>query len=168
MKAVLFATLLLASQFGHAGEVAAVTPAPVSNAEQPYDEAADAKQAVKQALIAGRKAGKPVLLVFGANWCKDCRALDKALKSEKNARLITKSFEVVKIDVGRFDKNLDLDTVYGNPIKKGIPAAVVLAPDQRLLYATKAGELADARSMSEEGIYDFFRDVVANAEKQAR
>ncbi|HEY9103379.1 thioredoxin family protein [Chitinimonas sp.] len=166
MKAALFITFLLASQLGHASEPAVNTPAPAAAAEQPYDEAADAKQAVKQALITGRKANKPVLLVFGANWCKDCRALDKALKSDKNAKLIAKSFEVVKIDVGRFDRNLDLDTVYGNPIKKGIPAAVVLAPDQRVLYATKAGELADARSMSEEGIYDFFRDVVVRAEKQ--
>ncbi|MDN3577428.1 thioredoxin family protein [Chitinimonas viridis] len=134
--------------------------------EQPYNEAADARADVKQALIEARKAQKPVLLVFGANWCKDCVALDTALKTEKNAALIAKEFKVVKVDVGRFDKNLDIDTVYGNPIKKGIPAVVVLAPDQRVLYATRAGELASARSMNDEGVYGFFRNVVEQAGKQ--
>ena len=46
---------------------------------------------------------------------------------------------------------------YGNPIKKGIPAAVILSPSGQVLYATKAGELADARRMSESGVYDFFK-----------
>lgn len=141
---------MLASLIGLAGEM-------------PYDEAVDAKQAVKQAQIAAHKTGKPVLVVFGANWCEDCRALDKALKQDKNAKLIAKEFEVVKINVGRFDKNLDLAAIYGNPQKKGIPAAVVLSPDNQVLYATKAGELADARGMSEDGIYNFFKQAVERA-----
>ncbi|PHV13283.1 thioredoxin family protein [Chitinimonas sp. BJB300] len=131
----------------------------------PYDESANAKEEVKQALIKARKTQTPVLLVFGANWCEDCRALDRALKNDKNAALMAKSFNVVKIDVGRFDKNTDLDTVYGNPIKKGIPAVVVLAPDQRVLYATRAGELANARQMNADGVYGFFQDIVAKAGK---
>ncbi|WP_460528953.1 thioredoxin family protein [Chitinimonas naiadis] len=152
MKSMLTTALLLLSTLGMA-------------AETPYNEAADAKQEVKQALISAHKAQKPVLVVFGANWCEDCRALDKALKSEKNAKLISKEFEVVKVNVGRFDKNLDLDTVYGNPIKRGIPAVVVLAPDQRVLYATRAGELADARTMNDEGVYGFFKNIVDQAGK---
>lgn len=58
--------------------------------------------------------------------------------------------------MGNFDRNLDLSASYGNPIKKGIPAAVVLSPANRLLYATRAGELANARGMSETGVYEFF------------
>jgi protein disulfide-isomerase len=139
----------------------------VGAADMPYNEQADAKAEVKQALIDAHQSNKPVLLVFGANWCEDCRALNGALKSEKNADLIKQSFNVVKIDVGRFDKNLDIDTVYGNPIKKGIPAVVVLSPDNEVLYATKAGELADARRMNEDGVYGFFRDVVAKAKSGA-
>ena len=101
-----------------------------------------------------------MLVIFGANWCEDCRALDQALKTGRNATLMAKEFEVVKVDVGRFNRNLDVARMYGDPIKKGIPAAVVLSTDNRVLYATKAGELADARRMSETGIYDFFESVV--------
>jgi protein disulfide-isomerase len=75
----------------------------------------------------------------------------------KSADLIAKEFEVVKVDVGNFDRNLDLAARFGNPIAKGIPAAVVLSPAGQVMYATKAGELADARRMSDSGVYDFFK-----------
>ncbi len=140
----------------------------VGAASLPYDESADAKATVRQALSAAASDQRPVLVIFGANWCEDCRALDQALKSGRNAELIAGSFRVVKVDVGRFDRNLDLDRTYGDPIRKGIPAAVVLSADDRVLYATKAGELANARRMSETGIYTFFEDVVRASHDQLR
>jgi thioredoxin 1 len=127
----------------------------------PYDESADAKAAISQALTTAQHDGKKVLVVFGANWCKDCRELDKALHGRSQS-LIDGKFVVVKINVGQFDKNLDLAESYGNPIKKGIPAAVLLTSDNKVLYSTKGGELADARSMGDNGIYDFFTGVVKN------
>ncbi|MBV8665128.1 MAG: thioredoxin family protein [Burkholderiaceae bacterium] len=128
-------------------------------ADLPYDESADAHAGISHALADAQSAHKEVLLVFGANWCKDCRELDKALHG-KSAPLIDGKFVVIKVDVGNFDKNLDIAETYGNPIKKGIPAAVVLTADNKILYSTKGGELADARSMGENGIYDFFSKVV--------
>ena len=133
----------------------------------PYDENADAKAEVQRALSAAQASGMPVLVIFGANWCADCRALDKAFSTGKNAELVSREFKVVKVDVGNFDRNLDLAARYGNPIKKGIPAAVVLSPQNEVLYATRLGELADARHMSDTGIYDFFKRVVQQA-KQGR
>jgi thioredoxin 1 len=129
-------------------------------ADLPYDEKADAHADLTRALTQAKTDNKKVLAVFGANWCKDCRELDKALHG-KSAALIDGKFVVVKIDVGNFDKNTDLAKDYGNPIKKGIPAAVVLTPDNKVVYATRGGELADARSMGETGIYDFFNEMIA-------
>ncbi|WP_410209806.1 thioredoxin family protein [Aquirhabdus sp.] len=131
----------------------------LSTTAQAYDVNANAKADVQQALTAAQKSKKPVLLVFGADWCPDCRALDKALKTGKNAKLIAKSFQLVKIDVGNFDHNVDLSDRYGSPIKKGIPAAVILSPENQVLYTTKAGELANARKMSDDGVYEFFKQA---------
>lgn len=130
-------------------------------ATQPYDESVDAKAQVQQALAVAQSEQLPVLVIFGANWCSDCRALDKSLKTTKSAELISKAFVVVKVDVGNFNRNLDLVAVYGEPIKNGIPAAVILSPNNSVLYTTRAGELANARRMSDSGIYDFFRNVSA-------
>jgi protein disulfide-isomerase len=133
----------------------------------PYDESADAHKDVQQAFDAAAKAKRPVLVIFGANWCGDCRALDAALKAPANAELINKEFVVVKVDVGNFNRHLDIAERYGNAIKKGIPAAAVVSPEQALLYTTKGGELANARKMSDTGVYDFFRNVVATAKAAA-
>ncbi|UTH74758.1 thioredoxin family protein [Chromobacterium sp. IIBBL 290-4] len=145
-KYFLMLALLLAS-------VAAVA------ADLPYNEQADAKAELQQTLAAAQQSHQPVLLILGANWCEDCRALDAALKTGKSAELVNREFKVIKVDVGNFDHNLDIDAAYGHPIAKGIPAAVVLSSDNKVLYATRAGELADARRMSETGIYDFFDRV---------
>jgi thioredoxin 1 len=129
-------------------------------AELPYNESANASAELQSALVAARADHNDVLLVFGANWCPDCRELDKALNGSSHV-LISGHFQVVKVDVGRFDKNLDLANQYGNPIKMGIPAVVVLSADNKIVYSTKGGELANARKMGDTGIYDFLSSHVA-------
>ena len=130
-------------------------------AANPYDESADAKAEIRLAQVEARKADVPVLVVFGANWCGDCKILDLAFKEGSSAPLIAKNFKVVKVDVGRFDRNVDIAEGYGVPLKKGIPAVAVLSAQGEVIYATRAGELADARGMGESGIYDFFAKVSA-------
>jgi len=135
---------------------------PSHAAQAPYDEQADAASDLRHALAAARRDHKQVLVVFGANWCPDCRALDQALHGSSR-KLINERFDVVKIDVGNFDKHLDLANRYDNPIKMGIPAVVVLDAQNRILYSTKGGELANARRMGENGIYDFLSRNVAKS-----
>ena len=131
-------------------------------APQPYDEAADAKAEIQAALVQAEKAKVPVLVVFGANWCGDCKVLDIAFKSGSSAALIDKNFKVVKVNVGRFDRNVEIAETYGVPLKKGIPAVAILNPAGKVIFATRGGELADARNMGERGIYDFFVKAAAN------
>jgi protein disulfide-isomerase len=126
-------------------------------AEQPpYDEKADAHQQVAAAIAEASQAHKNVILVFGANWCPDCRALDAQMHKEELAALIATNYEVVKIDVGRFNKNQDLGEKYHVPLKHGIPALAVLDAGGMLLYAMDQGQFADARRMSYESIKEFF------------
>ena len=128
-------------------------------ADGPYNEAADARQDIRQALSQAAQSGKSVIVVFGANWCGDCKVLDLAMKEGASAPLVAREFQVVKVDVGRFDRNVAVAESYGVPLKNGIPAVVILSAANKILYVTRAGELADARSMGENGIYDFLREV---------
>ncbi len=126
-----------------------------SNLPKVYDESINADLAVASALITAKNSNKPVLIVFGANWCPDCLALDQAMKEEPTAGLVSSSFVVVKIDIGNFDRNMDISARYGNVVKRGIPVAVLLSPDEEVLFATHAGELSSARRMGPARIYDF-------------
>jgi thiol-disulfide isomerase/thioredoxin len=129
-------------------------------ADEPiYDEKADASQQIAAALAAASQQGKParnIVLVFGANWCPDCHALDDSMHKAELAALLEKEFAVVKIDVGRMDKNLDVARKYGVPIRRGIPALAVLDSKGKVLYAMDQGQFADARHLTYESIKAFY------------
>jgi thioredoxin 1 len=133
-------------------------------ADKPYNESADAKLELKLALATSTNT--PVLVIFGANWCPDCLALDKAMNKSASAQLLRRDFKIVKVDVGHKDKNVDLAASYGVYLTNGIPTVLILSPKNEVLYATKDGELSHARNMSEDGIYQFFKGAVALAKKQ--
>ena len=124
-----------------------------------YDESADAPAQVAQALASAKSDNKQVMIVFGANWCGDCKMLDGEFKKPALKALLDKNYVVVKVDVNRFNKNLDVVKPYGDAIKKGIPSIVIASPANQLVYATHGGELADARKMGEAGVATFFQKL---------
>ncbi|MCX4029737.1 thioredoxin family protein [Endozoicomonas sp. SM1973] len=127
--------------------------------ELPYDPKANAKQQLAQAQLAAKQQDKLLLIAFGANWCPDCIALDKAISRGQLAELIKTHFVTVKVDIGRWDNNMDIVKEYGNPVKKGIPSIVVTSADNKVLFATKGGQLATARRMGSENFYSFFTSL---------
>jgi protein disulfide-isomerase len=128
--------------------------------EQPYasvyNEKADAPHDVAAAITNAEGSKRNIVLIFGANWCPDCLALDAQMHKPELASIIEKNFVIVEVDLGREDKNLDLAEQYHVPIQHGIPALAVLNSHGRLLYAMDQGQFADASNMSYKSIKAFF------------
>jgi len=74
---------------------------------------------------------------------------------------------MVKLDVGSFDRNIDLARRFEIPLRRGIPAVALVSDDEKLLYVTRGGELADAQKMGGAAIVDFFNRVLAAAPRPA-
>jgi thioredoxin 1 len=113
---------------------------PLRATDLPYDDKADAHADLRRALAQAQRDDRKVLAVFGANWCPECRRLDKEI-SENRTAIDTDDFVIVKIDVGNFDRNTDITQAYGNVTKKGIPAAVILTADNRVEFAGRLSHL---------------------------
>ena len=124
-----------------------------------YDPDADAKAEIARALKQAGQEHKRVLIVFGANWCPDCHALNYRFHQQPIESLVEKNFVVVHVDIGegegRYAKNTDLAEKYKVPIKKGIPALAVLSSTGKLLYSQQNGEFEAARSLDPQKIIDF-------------
>ncbi len=135
----------------------------VGAVENPYSETADPRLEIRQALTQAATSNTPIIVVFGGNWCGDCKMLDSAMQIGASALLLSRDFKLVKVNVGHFDKNLDVAQSYGVPLDKGIPAVVILSAKNEVLYVTREGELADARKMGDKGIYEFLKRVTAAA-----
>ena len=130
-------------------------------APMPYDETADAAAAVAAALEEAEANGKLLLIEFGANWCPDCRAFAAAIQAPEARAVIEEKFVAVKVDVGDWDKHPEVVAAWGNPIEGGIPAIVVANAQGEVLFSTKAGQLAKARSMGPEDFAAFFEHLAA-------
>ena len=81
----------------------------------------------------------------GANWCPDCRRLDADLQQPALGAPVGERFVVVKVDVGRFDRNGRVVNQLGNPVDRGIPALALLDGSGRPLGSVTGPQLATLR-----------------------
>ncbi len=128
----IFAQLVFASLSALGLPVVAVRedPAPAQkqkiDAPPVYDEQADARADVKAALARARKDNKRVLIQWGANWCSWCKLLHGTMKKDGDvSKELLYEYEVVRVDVGRFDKHIDFAKELGAEFT-GIPFLTVL------------------------------------------
>jgi len=127
--------------------------APTQINPQLYRADANAAEEINRALVTAGKQRKRVLLDFGGNWCIDCHILENAFHQPRIAPLLNENFVVVHVDVGRYDKNLDLAKKYHVDLEKGVPSLAVLNARGNVLYATV--DFERARVMSEDDVIAF-------------
>jgi len=116
----------------------------------PYDEKANADAQLARAIARAKATHRRVLVDLGGNWCGDCRILAATLELPEMKAFVNKHFELVSIDVGRFDKNLQIPARYGFKERlEGVPALLVVDPvsGKQLVSKSKIADLADARHM---------------------
>ena len=116
---------------------------PVTN-EKPkiYDESADARMDIESALEKAQDENRHVLLMFGGNWCVWCHRLHHLFETNENVReSLKRNYVLVLIDVGKRDKNLDLNEKYGDPFQHGFPVLVVLDAEGNQLWTQETGSL---------------------------
>ena len=128
---------------------------PLSTDKEIYVPGLNAHAEISQTLKLAAKQHKRVLVIFGANWCFDCHVLELAFHRPDVAAVLTPNYEVVHVDVGQYDKNLDIMRQYEVPKERGIPAIAVLDSDGKLLYSQKSGEFEKARSLGPEDLVAF-------------
>ena len=131
-----------------------------------YDTDADPATTYQQALQRSAEEGKLVLVVFGSEWCPDCRSLNKKIMQAPLAATVEASFVVAHIDIGNWDRNMAFTEKFGNPVEQGIPSIAIVASDGRILYVSEAGEFASARSAELTVLNDWFADMLAQTGEQ--
>jgi len=128
----------------------------------PYNENADARVTVAKARARARAAHKLLLIDLGGNWCLDCRILAGTMDLPDVSAFVRRHYELVTVDVGRFDRNLDVPAHYGITERlEGVPSLLVVDPGRdRLINAGHVSALADARSMIPQALADWLAQWV--------
>jgi thiol-disulfide isomerase/thioredoxin len=126
----------------------------------PYDESANANAAVAAAKARARAEHKLLLIDLGGNWCGDCRVLAATMALSPLKAFVEAHYQVAMVDVGRFDRNLQVPAHYGIRQRlEGVPSLLIVDPrTDRLIDAGHIAALADARSMTPQALADWLAE----------
>ncbi|WP_299194375.1 thioredoxin family protein [uncultured Erythrobacter sp.] len=114
---------------------------------------------VDAALALAAESEKRVLLVMGANWCHDSRALAGWLETERFAALVEAEYELVFVNIGTPQSegdghNLHIARRFGLDDLPGTPNLLVVTAAAELVNADTATTWRNAASREEDAIYD--------------
>ena len=100
---------------------------------------------------------KLLLIDLGGNWCGDCRVLAGTIEQPALKAFVARHYELVTVDIGRFDRNLQVPAHYGITKRlEGVPALLIVDPrTDRLLNPGRVSALADARHMTPQVLADW-------------
>lgn len=163
-----------AQQFSAPG--AAAAPAEPAAKDQPvmtaagitlpsglYDENADAVRDISRARERARRDNRHVLIMWGENNCEFCVHLHRLYSDDPRIKqLVQTEYELVKVDIGKFTKNLDLArNVYATDLVSiGAPNLTVVNAATNQALAVMAGKDALAKPMTLQRVFD--ADYVLN------
>jgi len=159
-KIMICALVALALTAGNA-VLADDAPIPAKESGELYLPSDDAMADVRNALSAARDSDKLVLVVMGANWCHDSRALASRLYLEPLNTLIDEHYETVFVDVGFLDKGKDVISSIGPPVYYATPTVLIMDPvSDRLVNADNRHQWGDAYNISMEESLEYFQLMV--------
>lgn len=123
----------------------------------PYDEKANADAQVNAALAKAKAEHKLAFIDLGGNWCGDCRVLASLMELPEVKRFVDAHYVVTTVDVGRFDKNLQIPARWGITQRlEGVPSVLIVDPGTNALVDKgHIAALADARHMTPQAIGDW-------------
>ena len=113
---------------------------------------------VSSALEAARENNKRVLIIMGANWCHDSRALASRMYQEPLRALIDEHYEPVFVDVGYLDISQEVVRSIGVPVYFATPTVLILDPiSGRMVNADNRHQWGDAYNISMQDSVEYFR-----------
>lgn len=125
-----------------------------------YLPSKDAMADVSKAIKTAQDNNKLVLVVMGANWCHDSRALASRFYESPLDTVISENYETVFVDVGYLEKGKDVITSLGSPVYYATPTVLIVDPASgEVVNARNRHQWADAASVSMQASIDYFQQM---------
>lgn len=140
----------------------------INAAEKIYPSDADPAATINQAITNAKTTNKAVLIVFGADWCGDCRSLHDLMAEAPVKETVALNFEVVHVDVGNWDKNEAVRKVFGYPAENGIPSLVIMDSAASIRFVSRNGEFAGASSMGKNEFNRRLEELLSQMKQAAK
>jgi thiol-disulfide isomerase/thioredoxin len=103
---------------------------------------------------------KQSIIIFGGNWCPDCRILEGTLQLPTIKKYMIEHYEILHVDVGRYDKNMNLISYFKIPKEEGVPRVLVFDNKKNILNMESTKEWTTARDRKQQEIFNYFQALV--------
>ena len=124
----------------------------------PYERVNLTEDDLKKFIDGTIRENKQPVVIFGANWCPDCRILSAVLDLPTVEKFMDENFRVLYVDLGRYDVNMSLMEFFNIMPQQGIPRVVILDKDKKVLNIKDTGEWTTARSRTKQEIFNYFQE----------
>ena len=91
---------------------------------------------------------KQAVVIFGANWCPDCRILAGTLRLPSVNKFIRENYSILHVDLGKYDINMSLLEVLGIPKQEGVPRVIIFDKEGKVLNLDANDRWRTARDLS--------------------
>jgi thioredoxin 1 len=98
------------------------------------------------------------LVIFGANWCPDAQCLEAVMGMLTVTKFLAQHYEIMRVDVGDYDQNMELYTVFDMPSEEGVPRVVILDLKGRVLNFDSNDRWRTARETDPQEIFNYFQE----------
>ena len=131
------------------------TPLPL-----PYDEKIIDSSELDKFINQSINNDKQPVVIFGGNWCPDCRILAGTLAMPTIKKFLQQYYRIIHIDIGRYDRNMELMNHLNIESKKGVPRVVILNLKKEVLNSSTSSEWTSARERKQQEIFNYFQEYV--------
>jgi thiol:disulfide interchange protein DsbD len=103
------------------------------------------------AIAAGRDAGRPVLIDFSADWCTECRLMERTILADDNVRHQLDRLRLIRADVTRYDAQS----------RQIMERFAVIGPPTMILLNLAGREVDGTRTVGMTVVNDFLSKIAA-------
>lgn len=121
--------------------------------------------AISTAMENAVKNDQQLLVIMGANWCHDSRALAARIERPPLKPVIEAHYQTVFVDVGNLDKGKDVVTSFGVPVYYATPTVLIIDPvSRKLINADNRHQWGNAANISMEESVAYFQKMATTGQ----
>lgn len=119
--------------------------------EEKLVEFSEIEEFIKDSTIEAKQS----IVIFGANWCPDCRILAGLIQSAQQLKSIKENFKFLLIDVKNYEINMNILEQLDPDANSGIPRVFVFDTSGILVNKNENDFFRTIRTMHENALVDY-------------
>ena len=128
---------------------------------EPYKKLKISLNELKEFLKYSVDQNKQSIVIFGANWCPDAKFLEAVMQLPTFKNFLEKYVNILNIDLGKYELNMELFNFFDSNIKDGIPRVFIMDKSGININLDSNDTMRKARELSTQEIFNYFQEFIS-------